>query len=70
MKALLVFAIFDGIALVLATLWLWNAPQGYEDEDGFHVTGPSRWEQLRARFIVGPVRTGPAAVRSLSDSGS
>ncbi len=56
MKALLVFALFDGLALVLATLWLWRAPEGYEDEEGFHVTGPSPWERWRNRLMPAPVR--------------
>jgi hypothetical protein len=60
MAALLVFAAFDGIALLLLTWWLSNAPDGFEEGEGFHVFDPSPWQQLADRFRSDEARHGPA----------
>jgi hypothetical protein len=49
MAALLVFALFDGLALLVLTVWLLNAPDGIEDETGFRALGPTRWQAWSER---------------------
>ena len=50
MAGLIVFALFDGLALLVLTLWIANAPDGIEDEAGFRALGPTAWERWSQRW--------------------
>jgi hypothetical protein len=48
MKALLVFALFDGATLIWMTVAILTAPEGEESERGYRIIGPSALDRLRA----------------------
>ena len=45
----IIVAVVAAIAALVA-IAMWTAPEAEQDEAGFHVTGPSRWDRLRLRW--------------------
>ena len=64
---ILIAAIIAGIvgSLIAVIVYLWKAPVGYEDADGFHIV-----HQLKSSAVVRHPKSKKAAAGSLKGAGA